>query len=581
MPIKNYSTTPDNNNSAPPDGFPENMRPSDVNNSARQVMADIRSLAEDVEWFNWGDTVSRASNTTFKIASNVTSRYLAHRRIKCFDASTLYATVASSSYSAPDTTVTVTTDSGNLSASLSSVALSIITPTSVSIPSTIGRKGADVASATTTDIGAATGDFVDVTGTTTITGLGTIDAGVQRTVRFSGILTLTHNSTSLILPGGASITTAAGDTAIFRSLGSGNWRCISYQKASGLPIVSPSTDFNFSALTEDTSPAVSDDYLLSYDASASAPKKVLMNNFPKTTTHFDISGLSADASPDNTADYILSYDNSALAPKKVLMDNFPKTSTHFNFSSLTADASPDNAADYVLSYDDSASAPKKVLINNFPKTATHFDISGLTADASPDSAADYVLTYDNSATAAKKVLITNLGISSDWVKITSATASASANLTFTGLSSTYTQYCFVCTNILAATDNVGFYLRTSTNNGSSYDSSAGNYKYATVYFQPTTTVAGEGSSSATQILLSGGMGSGASEAGSWTIFVSGHAAATPARFHWTGGTEDQNPLCTGRFGLGYRNTTADIDAVQFLMSSGNIASGTITLYGIK
>jgi len=101
-------------------------------------------------------------------------------------------------------------------------------------------KGADIASATTTDIGAATGNFVHVTGTTTITGLGTIQAGTERTVEFTGILILTHNGTSLILPTGANITTAAGDTAIFRSEGSGNWRCISYQRASGIALT-PST----------------------------------------------------------------------------------------------------------------------------------------------------------------------------------------------------------------------------------------------------------------------------------------------------------------------------------------------------
>lgn len=98
-------------------------------------------------------------------------------------------------------------------------------------------KGADVASATTTDLGAATGEFVDVTGTTTITGLGTIAAGVKRTVRFTGILTLTYNATSLILPSAATITTAAGDRAEFISLGSGNWLCTNYTRASGAALV--------------------------------------------------------------------------------------------------------------------------------------------------------------------------------------------------------------------------------------------------------------------------------------------------------------------------------------------------------
>jgi len=90
-----------------------------------------------------------------------------------------------------------------------------------------------IASAATTDIGAATSNVVIISGTTTITGLGTIAAGAERCVTFSGALTLTHNATSLILPGGANITTASGDVAYFASLGAGNWRCTGYQKANG------------------------------------------------------------------------------------------------------------------------------------------------------------------------------------------------------------------------------------------------------------------------------------------------------------------------------------------------------------
>lgn len=98
-------------------------------------------------------------------------------------------------------------------------------------------KGADIASATTTDIGAATGNYVVVTGTTTITGLGTVQAGTRRIVKFSGILILTHNATSLILPSSANITTAADDTATFISLGSGNWVCTNYDRKAGTALV--------------------------------------------------------------------------------------------------------------------------------------------------------------------------------------------------------------------------------------------------------------------------------------------------------------------------------------------------------
>lgn len=92
-------------------------------------------------------------------------------------------------------------------------------------------KGGDIASAATTDIGAATGNFVHVTGTTTITALGSVQAGTIRFVRFAGSLLLTHNATSLILPDAANIQTAANDIAGFVSEGSGNWRCLFYIRA--------------------------------------------------------------------------------------------------------------------------------------------------------------------------------------------------------------------------------------------------------------------------------------------------------------------------------------------------------------
>jgi hypothetical protein len=97
----------------------------------------------------------------------------------------------------------------------------------------LSHKGSDIASATTTDIGAVEGLMHDITGTTTITGLGTVRAGILKVLKFEGALTLTHNATSLILPGAANITTADGDVGIFISEGSGNWRCLSYQKAAG------------------------------------------------------------------------------------------------------------------------------------------------------------------------------------------------------------------------------------------------------------------------------------------------------------------------------------------------------------
>jgi hypothetical protein len=128
-------------------------------------------------------------------------------------------------------------------------------------------KGSDIASASSIDLGAATGEFVDVTGTTTITSLGTVAAGIVRTVRFTGALTLTHNATSLILPGSANITTANGDVAMFRSLGSGNWKCVFYQRQNGGPASNTFVNDQTTA-----TPAL-DDYLLFADTSDSGKMK--------------------------------------------------------------------------------------------------------------------------------------------------------------------------------------------------------------------------------------------------------------------------------------------------------------------
>ncbi len=92
---------------------------------------------------------------------------------------------------------------------------------------------ADIASAATTNIGGAASGYLRVTGTTTITAFDNVAAGIQRVLLFNGILTLTYNATSLILPGAANVKTAVGDVAVFVSEGSGNWRCVDYTTANG------------------------------------------------------------------------------------------------------------------------------------------------------------------------------------------------------------------------------------------------------------------------------------------------------------------------------------------------------------
>jgi hypothetical protein len=95
-----------------------------------------------------------------------------------------------------------------------------------------------LASAATTDLGLVVSHNVNVTGNTTITSFGSSASTTYPYFRitFAGALVLTQNATSLILPGGVNLTTAANDTAIALYLGGGNWQIIDYQKATGFPI---------------------------------------------------------------------------------------------------------------------------------------------------------------------------------------------------------------------------------------------------------------------------------------------------------------------------------------------------------
>lgn len=104
------------------------------------------------------------------------------------------------------------------------------TPDSVAA---LWEQGADVASSGT--ISLDEGGYFHVTGTTTITDIDftTDKAGRTAWIEFTGILTLTHNASTFILPTGANITTAAGDTACFVSEGSDVIRCVAYNRASG------------------------------------------------------------------------------------------------------------------------------------------------------------------------------------------------------------------------------------------------------------------------------------------------------------------------------------------------------------
>lgn len=103
------------------------------------------------------------------------------------------------------------------------------------------NKGADIVSASTVDLATATGNSVDITGSTgPISSFGTTPAGTIFILQFDSTPTITHNATSLIIPGGASITMVASDQILVQSLGSGNNR-IQVFRATGRALVETTT----------------------------------------------------------------------------------------------------------------------------------------------------------------------------------------------------------------------------------------------------------------------------------------------------------------------------------------------------
>lgn len=151
-----------------------------------------------------------------------------------------------------------------------------------------GVHGADIASAGTINLTTATGELVDVTGTTTITAI-TLADGAERTVRFTGALTLTHGA-SLVLPGGANITTAAGDFAIFRGYAAGVVRCVTYVKSSGAPVVAPASGAKtwLSRVTASNSATV--DVETTFDGTYDYYELVVTNAVPAAGTTNQLAG---------------------------------------------------------------------------------------------------------------------------------------------------------------------------------------------------------------------------------------------------------------------------------------------------
>ena len=181
------------------------------------------------------------------------------------------------------------------------------------------------------------------------------------------------------------------------------------------------------------------------------------------------------------------------------------------------------------------------------------------------------------------------GGSGDWTLISSATASTSASIDFTGLSSTYSYYVLLMTDVVPASDDVTLIFRTSTDNGSSFDAGATDYEDVgrTIYHTGSSVVEdATGGTSGTAIELTGndataGVGNASNEQLSGTVTIFDPSATTPTRIlasinYTTAGSEPARASIAGA-----RLDTTAVDAIQVLFSSGNISSGNFKLYGVS
>ena len=158
----------------------------------------------------------------------------------------------------------------------------------------------------------------------------------------------------------------------------------------------------------------------------------------------------------------------------------------------------------------------------------------------------------------------------------SGAISNAATANFTGFdSSKYDSYLFTCGNIVPATDEVIFGVRMSVDGGSNYLSASDSY---------FTTGASPGFSAGDANLIPqmyfdfGNVA--ATEGGSVDVKINSPQINARTYAFGNGVHTNYNEIIRNSSSAGGTKVATVVNAVQFLFNSGNIASGTITMYGL-
>ena len=166
---------------------------------------------------------------------------------------------------------------------------------------------------------------------------------------------------------------------------------------------------------------------------------------------------------------------------------------------------------------------------------------------------------------------TKIGGGMEFIASSGAISNA-ANVSFTQFDATkYDHYKFIFQYVIPATDSVGFFGYASTDGGSNYDTTNGNYHVEASTDQPGfVIVAGSVGSDTNEFGLSGEATLFAPHLTTYT-----YMRATPIFMHSNGGG-----IILGAEVDSVKLAAEDTDAIQFAFSSGNIESGEITMFGI-
>lgn len=193
--------------------------------------------------------------------------------------------------------------------------------------------------------------------------------------------------------------------------------------------------------------------------------------------------------------------------------------------------------------------------------------------------AGQVAVYPSNGTTVGGVASSSVG---GYRLISSQTASNSSSINFTGLTNGYSAYKLIISNLTASTNATSLLLRCSTNNGSSYDS-GNNYQWGNLLVvNGTPNTGGAGGNGASSITLSNGSVVSNTNGQTTNLELTFFApnSSSPACFSFLGQMYNTaGNDWTSIYGGGTYNN-GSVNAIQFLMSGGNIGAGSFTLYGL-